>query len=420
MLVYGTVAGAAVWSGAVPAMLARAAMGRLVPGEWRERLGRAAPPAGSPRPILIHGVSAGEVTAARALVDALVRRNPGVRIVLTTGTRDGRTLADRCRADVPQVAAVQFLPWDRPRAMRRWLTHLNPAAVAVIETELWPGLFSACRTLAIPLFVVSARLYPRDVRRYQWLGRWWSDVMAMPTRVLAQDAAEAEAFVAIGTPCERVEVGGNLKFDAARQADGRRAGETLAVVAGSTHPPEDAWILGAVARLQRNGLPCIVTLAPRDVRRAASIRRQARVLGVTNVTVLDRMGQLQDAYGAAHVAICGGTFTPKGGHNFIEPAAAGCAIVAGPHVAHVRGLADQLEAAGGVVRLPATADPAATIADALIHLHRDRRRLEDLSARARAWCAGRRGAADRAAGLILADTPDSGLTPGEAPSSRCS
>lgn len=403
MLVYCAIASAAVWLVGVPWTLARLVAGRHAPGELQERLGHLPAHPASVRPILIHGVSAGEVVSARALVDALVRHDPHVRIQLTTGTLDGRTIANHIRNDVPQVIGSAFLPWDRPRAVRRWLTRLNPRAVVIVETELWPGLFSACRALDIPLSVVSGRLYPRDVSRYRWLGGWWARVMALPTRVLAQDAGEAEHFVAIGTPRDRVEVGGNLKFDAARQVADTRVDARLSVVAGSTHAPEDAWILDAVARVQRAGIPCTITLAPRDIRRASAIRRHAATLGVADVTVLDRMGTLPAAYGSAHIALCGGTFAAFGGHNLIEPAAARCAIVIGPHITHIRGLVSTLDAAGGVVRLPATADPVATIAETLTHLHHHPARRQELGERAAAWCADRRGAADLAARRILSD-----------------
>lgn len=403
MLVYGAVTSAAVWLGAVPWTLARIAAGHIPTGELRERLGGTIALSPSLRPVVIHGVSAGEMTAAGALVDALVRHDPGVRIILTMGTRDGRTLAERIRGDVPQVSACVYLPWDRPAAVQRWLVHINPRAVVVVETELWPGVFAACRALRIPLSLVSGRLYPRDVPRYQWLGRWWSAVMAMPTRVLAQNAAEADAFVAIGTPRGIVEIGGNLKFDAARAAADTRTDAKLTIVAGSTHAPEEAWILDAVSQLQRAGMACALTLAPREVRRAAQVRRDADAAGVTHVTVLDRMGTLRAAYAAADVVVCGGTFASFGGHNIIEPAAAGCAIVSGPCVTHIRHLVDDLDAAGGLVRVPSIGDPVRSIAGTLTRLHHDRTQLRLIGRRAAAWAAAGRGAADRAAALILSD-----------------
>lgn len=403
MLVYGACASATIWLGAIPWTLARGITGGLSPGELPERLGRTATLPPSRRSIVIHGVSAGEMAAARALVHAMVRLDPDVRILLTMGTRDGRTLAEGLREDVPQIVGCRYLPWDRPRAVRRWLAALQPRAVVVVETELWPGLFSACRALGIPLSVVSGRLYPKDVARYRWLGRWWSDVMAMPTRVLVQDEREAESFVAIGTPSALVQVGGNLKFDATGAAAPSRADATFTVVAGSTHAPEEAWILEAVSRLQHAGVPCALTLAPRDIRRAPAVRRQADALGVRDVTVLDRMGTLPAAYRSAHVALCGGTFTTMGGHNIIEPAAAGCAIVAGPHIAHIRGLVGALDAAGGMIQLPASGDPAAVIAATLMRLQGNRTEMMALGERAAAWRVAARGAANRAARAILSD-----------------
>lgn len=410
MLVYAAISSAAVWFWGVPWTRARSAGSGLMPGELHERLGRTDGLPADLRPILIHAVSAGEMSAARALVDAIVDRDPHVRIILTMGTGDGRLLAERMREDVPQIVACRFLPWDRPRVVRRWLAYCHPRAVVVVETELWPGLFSACRCLGIPLYLVSARLYPRDVHRYQWLGRWWSTIMALPTKVLVQDAHEATAFLAIGTPPDRLDVGGNLKFDAVRpRINEARKAAVLTIVAGSTHAPEDTWILDAVTRLQGAGIPCALTLAPRDVRRAAAIRRLASTVGASDVTVLDRMGTLAAAYDGAHIVVCGGSFAAFGGHNIIEPAAAGCAIVVGPHVAHIQAHVEQLEAAGAVVRLHPAADPAASLAAILTALHHDRARLEAIGRRAQAWCANHGGAAVRAARLVLPLAPPHNL-----------
>src|SRR5512147_2091407 len=80
----------------------------------------------------------------------------------------------------------------------------QPAALAVIETELWPGLFAACGRLGIPLFVVSGRMYPRDVGRYARLGDWWKRLLAIPEQILVQDDTEAQAFLRAGAPRDRV------------------------------------------------------------------------------------------------------------------------------------------------------------------------------------------------------------------------
>ena len=122
--------------------------------------------------------------------------------------------------------------------------------------------------------------------------------------------------------------------------------------------------------------------------------------------MLDRMGTLPAAYASAHIALCGGTFAGHGGHNLIEPAAAGCAIVIGTHIAHIRGLVETLDAAGGVVRIPATLAPAAAITETLTQLHHDRARRRRLGDGASTWCAERRGAADLAAGRILSEVVD--------------
>lgn len=160
-------------------------------------------------------------------------------------------------------------------------------------------------------------------------------------------------------------------------------------------------MLEALSQLHHAGIPCALTLAPRDVRRAAAIRRQVATRALTEVTVLDRMGTLPSAYAPADVALCGGTFAAFGGHTIIEAAAAGCAIVVGPHTTHIRAHVAQLQTAGGLLQTPPSGAPATALTEVLTRLHRDRAHLRLLGDRAAAWHAERRGAAEHAAGRIL-------------------
>ncbi len=399
MLVYGAMAAAAVWSVGVPMTAVQILARRLPASALADRLGRNRPVLDT-RPFLIHGVSAGEVQAAAPLVDALRRLAPARPVLLTTGTADGWRVATRLRETWGAQVHIGWLPWDRPSAMRRWIGAIRPAAVGVIETELWPGLFAACRADAIPLFVISGRLRPRDVERYRWLGAWWRRVMAMPAAILAQDDDQARAFRAIGAPTDRVDVGGNLKLDTGTVVEPTR-GRRPHIIAGSTHAPEEIWILDAVAALRAEGLVCDLTLAPRHRHRAPAVRRAAAARGLGDARVIDTMGQLRDLYSTADLAVMGGTLAPIGGHNIVEPASAGCAVVIGPHVHLISPLVAGLREAGALVELPADGSPSAALADVLRALLRDPERRRALGRRARAWCAAQRGAAEHAARRLV-------------------
>lgn len=417
-VLYGLAAELAVWLVLVPVQLARVALGRSSLAELAERLGLTA--LDRPR-LLVHAVSVGEVAAAGALLSELARHGTFPSL-LTCGNRDGHRAAARLRG---QGAAdrVAFLPWDRPRAMRRWLARLSPGAVVVIETELWPGLFRACRERSIPLLLVSARLYPADVRRYRRARAFFADVLSAPLWIGVQDAAQREAFLAIGAPPERVEVMGNLKLDVRPEAGelpapwAARLGRGPLLVAGSTHPGEEGLLLNAFRSLRREHPALRLVLAPRHVGRGAAVTRLARRAGhavarlteaasagtAWDILVLDEIGSLPAFYALADIAFVGGSLVRRGGQNPLEPAAAGKATVMGPRVEHFQSLVDSLDTAGGIVRLagPEELEPA------LSRLLGDEAERARLGERARRFCQAGGGVARRPAALLTELLPAS-------------
>ncbi len=399
LAVYDLLAGAAVATALRPAELLLRRLGRASPGDLAERLGRTAPlPRRSHRPrLLIHAVSLGEMRAAAALVWALAAADPAVEVVLSAGNRDARAAAERLRASYQQVLAVRLLPWDRAAAMRGWLAACRPDAVAVVESEIWPWLFVACRELGLPLALVSGRLAPADVWRYRLARGFFSRVLGCAAWIAVQSEAERRRFLRIGAPPDRLLVLGDLKSGAASPppaatgptaaasstagsrgpsaASGKWAawtaaqdGEPPLLVAGSTHAPEERWLLRAMAALRRDpqppcSLPPRLLLAPRRPGRAAAICRLALRHGLRprrfgagpgdawDVLVLDELGPLAQLYAAGTLAFVGGTLSRHGGHTPLEAAASGLPLLAGPHTAHIAEVAAALERRGALLRL---------------------------------------------------------------------
>ena len=181
------------------------------------------------------------------------------------------------------------------------------------------------------------------------------------------------------------------------------------MVAGSTHSPEEDHLLDMLARVRGFHPTLRLALAPRDVRRvsriaAACARRGYRIARISeavdwewDVLIVDRFGTLAPLYRAADVAFVGGTLAPRGGHNVLEAAIAGCAIIVGPHAGHVRHHVEPLEAAGGVVRVTAADELGATVERLLT----DTRARLRLGRNARDYVLQQRGAAERCVELVL-------------------
>lgn len=415
----------ATWGVLAPATALRAIAGRVQRGELGERLGASAPLAGPGPSLLVHAVSVGEVSAAGALIAALAAERPGWAFVLTTGTGEGRRAAEALRARLPALVAVASLPWDRRGALRRWLARLDPVAVVVVETEIWPNLFRACGELGVPLAIASGRLYSGDVARYRLARRFFAAVLAIPAWIAVQDEREREAFVAIGAPPERVEVAGNLKLDAVapgaplpgvwrrRLAASPRA---RVLVGASTHAPEEKLLLQVFAALRGGHPELLLVLAPRHPGRAARVRRLALAAGLSTavwsqpdtapadfqVLVVDEIGPLRALLALAEVAFVGGSLAGHGGHNPLEAAALRKAIVMGPSCDNVREIVTGLRRCGGILQLPAAAEAAGALRAAFERLLEDAEERLALGERAAAFCDLSRGVAARTARALLA------------------
>jgi 3-deoxy-D-manno-octulosonic-acid transferase len=409
---------AVVWIALVPATWIRRCIGRRGVTALSARLGHHPPLAHLSRsggaPVLIHAVSIGEMQAAAPLVAELEARS--CRVLLTTGTAAGLDAARWMALAYPAVDDVTILPWDRG-VVRGWLNRIAPAAVVVMETEIWPNLFRACATLDIPLFVANGRVRPRDVWRYRLARPFFTSVLESVAAIGVQSVEERDRFLAIGAPSSRVEVVGNLKFDAARDAGFAPATPPAdararpIIVAGSTHAPEEQWLVECAQHLERDGCPVRLVVAPRDIGRSEAVVRQASTVGLRvqrlsaplvaewDVMVLDQYNTLRAWYAVADIVVIGGTFAPVGGHNILEAAALGKPVLVGPHTEEIETIVKMFEHAGALIRVP-DGPPARAIADLCRNLLSDRNRAQHIGTRAAALCREQAGGAARYAEVI--------------------
>jgi 3-deoxy-D-manno-octulosonic-acid transferase len=315
----------------------------------RERLG--ALMSRPPGAIWIHGASVGEILAASRLVDQL--RRAGGDVFTSTATVSGRDLMRRTRPEVP----CQLAPLDHPWCVNAALDCVSPAALVLVESELWPTWIAASVRREIPVVLVSGRVSDRAFARYRRLGGIAARTLRRLTAIGARTAADADRFRALGADPSRVSVTGDLKIDSAGESQpiaaelDRVIGATPLFVAGSTHPGEEVAVLAAMDAIERAGLGAALILAPRQIERVAEVerlsveagrttRRRSALsdgqLGCGDVLVLDTMGELASLYSRADVAFVGGSLVPVGGHNILEPALVGCPVVFGRHTGDIR------------------------------------------------------------------------------------
>lgn len=377
---------------------------------WNERLGDVHVPGGVHA--WIHAASMGETLAAGALLGRLRDLQPGARFHLTATTRGGRA---RLRALDPTATLA---PMDAPQMVARFFDGVRPARLFLIETELWPHWLLRARADGVPVAVVSARLSPRSTGRYRRFGRPLRDLLGGVAGVLCQSEADAERWRAIGAAPARTVVVGNLKNDALPPPAASRGVARAALdldpvrpllVLGSLRPGEPerlarAW-LALTAELRERWQ---VVAVPRHPRASEELAAEVRGAGIALVTDGapshgawrwdDRLGVLAPYYQAGEVAFVGGSLLPFGGHNPLEPAACGAAVLMGPHFRSQIPAVRILEAHGGLC----VARDDAALAAALASLLGDPAVRDACAAGALAAAADARGAAGRAVRQLVA------------------
>jgi 3-deoxy-D-manno-octulosonic-acid transferase len=342
--------------------------GLRAPGYWRrwpERFGAIRPAVGA-QVIWIHAVSVGEVQAVAPVVRALLERHPQYSLLLTTVTPSGSAQVAGLFAD--QVAHL-FAPWDLPGAVARFLERVRPQLAIVMETELWPNLFHACSHAGIPLLLVNARLSDRSMAGYVRFRKLVGATLAATTEIVAQGRQDARRFEVLGADSRKITVSGNLKFEQQLPAElpeqaaalRREWGSGRPVwIAGSTHAGEDELVLDVFRRIRKQLPDCLLVLVPRHPERFDAVTELARHRGyntvvrsdrvlcqaATSVFIGDSIGELPLFYAAADVAFVGGSLVHSGGHNLLEPAAAGIPVITGPSVFNFTDISELLVRAG--------------------------------------------------------------------------
>ncbi len=351
---------------------------------WDERFGIKPAPSAEKPLLWVHAVSVGEVEAARPLVEALQTQYPSHQILITTMTPTGSARVTSLYGD--RVLHC-YLPYDLPFAVRRFLKSARPELGIIMETELWPNLIHYADALEIPMVLANARLSARSAAGYQKIAKLSQRMLQQFTLIAAQSQDDRQRFVALGADKESVHAVGNLKFEITLPASLTEEAEALrsiwgnrpVFIAASTHEGEDEIILNASRKIRAEFPDLLLILVPRHPERfdkvaALSQRSGFKILRRSDngmcsrdiqVLVIDTMGELPLFYGTADIAFVGGSLVPRGGHNLLEPAALGRAVIIGPHYFNFSEISRQFLEAGAAVQIDSSESLADTVTDLL-------------------------------------------------------
>ena len=315
------------------------------PTRFRERFGE--PGLERPDGLLVwcHCASVGEAVSVLPLIEILLSRRNTWQVLITTGTVTSAELIAGRR--VPGLHH-QFVPMDAPQFVHRFLDHWRPDAAMWVESELWPNLILETARRNIPMALVNARMSAKSARNWRFASSFARNLLNSFGLVAAQTGAAAERFASLGVT-NVIELG-DLKLAAAPLAADQTVlqqlqsavGDRPVWLAASIHAEEIATVAEAQRQLSTKYSGLLTVIVPRHPERGAEWADQVfsgQNVGLRSrgddcdgdVYIADTIGELGVFYRLCPVSFIGGSLSPIGGHNPLEPARLGSAIVQGPH-----------------------------------------------------------------------------------------
>ena len=365
--------------------------------------------------IWLHGASAGDVSALHPTALALRKARPDACIIVSAITNSGYSMAKKLREDFDYIT---YQPYDIPGPVIRAISAIEPDALILEYTELWPQLIYACKRSGIPIFLHNGRFASTSMGKYKLLFRFMGNLVKPLNKLLLRDEHEAERARDLGASEDQILVTGNTKFDNIghnlnyEKADALREAfvidkEDLVWVAGSTHDGEEELLLAVFQKLRREFPKLRMVIAPRYIERTDRIASLIKKEGFTyhlrstppkvaDVGILDSVGELAACYSLGSVVFVGGSFVTRGGQNILEPASWGRPVIFGPYMHNFPDAVKVLLGRGGL-----QAANGEQLEEVLLKLLRRPEYREKLGKLAVNQVRSVRGAADRNAMEIL-------------------
>lgn len=329
-----------------------------------ERFGFSSSPRPDGRLAWLHGASIGEVVALLPLAQRLLSGEPRLHVLITSTTRASafvlaQRMPDRCRH--------QYVPYDYPGAVKRFLAHWHPDLAVWTESELWPHLILAVHARGIPMAQVSAYMSQISYLRWKRIPRTASALLNCFQLCMARDEATAMRFSDLrGRDIEGIANMKEVAFDLPyKEEDLNELTTRLALrpcwLATNSHEGEELMLARVHARLRQRYPELLLLIAPRRPERARSIARTLEVIAgrtqsrsegslpntSSSLYVIDSFGELGLFYRAVSLVFLGGSLISKGGHNPLEPARLNCFVLHGNHVSAYGALFAELDNSGG-------------------------------------------------------------------------
>lgn len=305
--------------------------------------------------IWVHAASVGEIVATSPLIKEFRKEFPKSPILVSVVTTSGYEMANRIIKDAD---AIIYFPLDLPWLAGYVLRRIRPRVFLPVETELWPNFLRTARKIHVPVMMVNGRISDKSVKQYKHLHSLLRNMIGTVKLFAMQSPIDAEYIMRLGAPQELVTVTGNTKFDQTytdvSPEEKQKIIEEMGLskndgifLAGSTHRGEEEAVLQAFKAVRETHPHARLVIAPRELLRTMEVVHLCRKAGFSvttrtklqneapqdeDIVILDTIGELGKVYSIGDVVFVGGSLVPHGGHNILEPAAHGKAIIVGSHM----------------------------------------------------------------------------------------
>lgn len=367
--------------------------------------------------VWIHVASAGEVVAAMPVVKALKKEYPGREIILTVVSHNGYVMAQKMEEKVDEIL---FFPFDHKASLARMMDILQPVAIVLTETEMWPNFLHCAKEKDVPVMMMNGRLSENSLMYYQWCKPLMKPLLKSIKVYAMQSETDKKRVIALGAEPERVAVTGNTKWEDIETAMSDKdimiwkrrlslTGREPVLVAGSTHEGEEEILLSSYKRIRQTYPSARLLLAPRDISRKEEIKALALAHGQTAigrtdiektteapVVIIDTLGEVRHLYHLATVVFVGGSLVPVGGHNVLEAAALGKPVIVGPHMENFKEIYDLLSSRGACL----TVRNEEELTETTERILGNEEKGKEIGEKALAVAAERQGAAKRNVALL--------------------
>ncbi len=328
--------------------------------------------------IWIHALSVGEVFSAEKLVRKIFNGKDKISVIFTVSTKTGYDVAQKYIN--PYVKHVDYMPYDIPWVITRFIDIISPTKIIFVETDLWPNMVFLVKRLGIPLYFINAKVADKAYRKFNIHKGFISRIFLPLDKVCVQTHLDKKRFLDLGLNGHKILVSGNIKFDqnnVSMDVDKLQKFESKlglcsgrpVLVAGSTHFGEEKILSIVLKKLAKLNIMPVLIVAPRNTERASEIYKifksieikltveklsnlpTSETSRVNDVIIVDKMGILKYLYALSDLVFIGGSMVNQGGHNMLEPAFFSKPILFGSHIDDFKYIANALERVGGGVRV---------------------------------------------------------------------